>query len=105
MCVRVRACVCVFVCVCVRERENGGGEEFVCVNFVSFAGISTSVKNMSLTDYGRLTPIGVAHARTRKGGRRQLASAAYAILCRAIVLPRNLTETYYSFVASWKQPR
>ena len=53
----------VCVCVCVRERErereNGGGggggeKEFVCVcvcvcvNFVSFAGISTSVNNMSL---------------------------------------------------------
>ena len=39
------------VCVCERKGENGGGEkEFVhvCVNFVSFAGISTSVKNMSL---------------------------------------------------------
>ena len=61
-------CLCVCVCVCVRERERerereierewggggggGGGagreKEFVCVNFVSFAGINTSVKNMSL---------------------------------------------------------
>ena len=46
----------VCVCVCVRERERermggggGGGKRVcVCVNFVSFAGISTSVKNMSL---------------------------------------------------------
>ena len=47
------------VCVCERERENGGGGGgggrervcvcvCVCVNFVSFADISTSVKNMSL---------------------------------------------------------
>ena len=59
-------CVCVCVCVCEREREKereieryieremgggGGGERervFVCVNFVSFAGINTSVKHMSL---------------------------------------------------------
>ena len=46
-------CVCVCVCVCMRERERmggGGGRKSlcVCVNFVSFAGISTSVKNMSL---------------------------------------------------------
>ena len=27
---------------------GGGGKECVCVNFVSFAGISTFVKNMSL---------------------------------------------------------
>ena len=46
--------VCVCVCVCVeREREWGGGgggrkSLCVCVNFVSFAGISTSVNNMSL---------------------------------------------------------
>ena len=44
---------------CVRERKRerermggggggGGGRKRVCVNFVSFAGISTSVKNMSL---------------------------------------------------------
>ena len=31
----------------------------------------------TLSDYGRLTPIDVAHARTRKGSRHQLASAAY----------------------------
>ena len=47
------------VCVCMRERESGGGggggggggereRVCVCVNFVSFAGISTSIKNMSL---------------------------------------------------------
>ena len=38
------------VCVCVRERENGVERKSlcVCVNFVSFADISTSVKNMSL---------------------------------------------------------
>ena len=42
------------VCVCERERERewggegGGGRKRVCVNFVSFASISTSVKNMSL---------------------------------------------------------
>ena len=45
-------CECVCVCVCVREREwgggGGGGRKRVCVNFVSFAGISTSVNNMSL---------------------------------------------------------
>ena len=50
-------CVCVRVCVCVCERERerervggggGGGRKRVCVNFVSFAGISTSIKNMSL---------------------------------------------------------
>ena len=29
------------------------------------------------TDCGRLMPIGVAHAQTHKGGRRQLASAKY----------------------------
>ena len=50
--------MCVCVCVRERKRENGGGGErkslcvcvcvCVCVNFVSFAGISTSVKNMSL---------------------------------------------------------
>ena len=48
--------VCVCVCACERERETermgggGGGREIicVCVKFVSFAGISTSVKNMSL---------------------------------------------------------
>ena len=48
--------MCVCVCVCERERERewgggggGGGERVcVCVNFVSFAGISTSFKNMSL---------------------------------------------------------
>ena len=44
--------MCVCVCVCEKERENGGGGggggERVCVNFVSFAGISTSVNNMSL---------------------------------------------------------
>ena len=38
------------VCVCEREGENVGERKSlcVCVNFVSFAGISTSVKNMSL---------------------------------------------------------
>ena len=53
-------CACMRTCVCVckserererkRERMGGGGRErvCVCVNFVSFAGISTSVKNMSL---------------------------------------------------------
>ena len=54
--------MCAYVCVCVCERERerererewrggGGGERkslCLCVNFVSFAGISTSVKNMSL---------------------------------------------------------
>ena len=47
MCVCV--CVRVRVYVCERERERmGGGRKRVCVNFVSFAGISTSVNNMSL---------------------------------------------------------
>ena len=52
VCVCVRACVC--VCMRERERESGGGgggggkSLCVCVNFVSFAGISTSIKNMSL---------------------------------------------------------
>ena len=45
-------CVCMCVCVCVRvcERVGGGGErEIICVcEVLSFAGISTSVKNMSL---------------------------------------------------------
>ena len=45
VCVRVRVRAC--VCVRERERELGGGER-ICVNFVSFTGISTSVKNMSL---------------------------------------------------------
>ena len=52
VCACVRVCVRVCLCVCVRERERkwgGGGERVcVCVNFVSFAGISTPVKNMSL---------------------------------------------------------
>ena len=49
VCVQLCVCVCV-MCVCVEgEREwGGGGRVCVCVNFVSFAGISTSVKNMSL---------------------------------------------------------
>ena len=52
VCACVRVCVCVCVCVCKREREreNGGGgggeKEFVCVKFVSFVGISTSIKNV-----------------------------------------------------------
>ena len=52
MCVCVCVCACACVCVCERERERenwgGGGGGRICVNFVSFTGISTSVKNMSL---------------------------------------------------------
>ena len=49
MCVHACVCVCVRVRERESERENGGRERVcVCVNFVSFAGISTSVKNMSL---------------------------------------------------------
>ena len=69
LCISELICAFVYVCVCVcvREREKereiereryrerwgggGGGERervCVCVNFVSFAGINTSVKNMSL---------------------------------------------------------
>ena len=42
------------VCVCMRERERewGGERVYVCVNFVSFAGISTFVKKYVLEEEG-----------------------------------------------------